>query len=219
MRPRRRAGLIQFPGQYICTPGRNLPNLNVHEKGNAVAKRGRPQGLRSETDLAADKPHGTRIKYMGGCKCVPCRAANSRYETERAAARKAGLSNGIVSSKKARRHILMLAGIGVGYKAVADACDVGKTIVLTIRTGERQRIRQETERRILSVTKDACADGALVDADPTWKRIAELQDEGFTKSELARRLGYRSRGLQFKHTEVLASTASKIERFYVQIME
>jgi hypothetical protein len=181
--------------------------------------RQRPAGLRSATDLAADKPHGTRIKYVGGCKCVPCRAANSRYETERAAARKAGLSNGIVSSKKARRHILMLASVGVGYKAVADASDVWKTIVLSIRTGGRQRIRQETERRILSVTKDACADGALVDADPTWKKIAELQVEGFTKSELARRLGYRTPALQFKHSEVLASTASKVERFYRQIMQ
>jgi len=113
----------------------------------------------------------------------------------------------------------MLAGVGVGYMAVADACDVGKTIVFSIRSGVRQRIRQETERRILSVTKDACADGALVDADPTWKKIEKLQDEGFTKSELARRLGYRSPALQFKHTEVLASTASKVERFYRQVME
>ena len=179
----------------------------------------RPSGLRSAMDLAADKPHGTRIKYLGGCKCVPCRAANSRYASGRAAACKDGLSNRIVSSKRARRHILMLAGVGVGYRAVADASDVGKTLVLSIRTGGRQRIRQETERRILSVTKDACADGALVDADPTWKKIEELQDEGFTKSELARRLGYQTPALQFKHSEVLASTASKVERFYRQIMQ
>jgi hypothetical protein len=59
----------------------------------------------------------------------------------------------------------------------------------------------------------------LVDADPTWKKIAELQVEGFTKSELARRLGYRTPALQFKHSEVLASTASKVERFYRQIMQ
>ena len=39
--------------------------------------------LRSAAVLSIDKPHGTRLKYMGGCKCMLCRAANSRYETER----------------------------------------------------------------------------------------------------------------------------------------
>ena len=65
--------------------------------------------LRSAADLSATKPHGTRLKYMGGCKCMLCRAANSRYETERAVARKNGDWNGIVDARAARRHILKLS--------------------------------------------------------------------------------------------------------------
>ena len=80
--------------------------------------------LRSAADLSATKPHGTRLKYMGGCKCMLCRAANSRFETERAVARKNGDWNGIVDARAARRHILKLSKAGVGYKSVADAASV-----------------------------------------------------------------------------------------------
>ena len=44
----------------------------------------------------AAEPHGTRHRYLSGCKCVPCRAANSRYSTERAAAQRAGDWRGFV---------------------------------------------------------------------------------------------------------------------------
>ena len=142
--------------------------------------------LRSAADLSATNPHGTRLKYMGGCKCMLCRAANSRYETERAVARKNGDWNGIVDARAARRHILKLSKAGVGYKSVADAASVAHTVVAEIRAGRRLRIRQRTERSILAVTKTAYAGVALIDADPTWKKINTLLDEGFTKSELAR---------------------------------
>ena len=59
---------------------------------------GRPSTLRSAVELAAGKPHGTRIRYVGGCRCLPCRAANSRYESERQAARKLGDWNGLVDA-------------------------------------------------------------------------------------------------------------------------
>jgi len=174
--------------------------------------------LRSAADLSLDKPHGTRLKYMGGCKCMLCRAANSRYETERAVARKNGDWNGIVDARAARRHILKLSKAGVGYKSVADAASVAHTVVAEIRAGRRLRIRQRTERSILAITKTAYAGGALIDADPTWKKINTLLDEGFTKSELARRLGSKTPALQFGHFEVTAKTAARVDRFYRAIM-
>jgi hypothetical protein len=174
--------------------------------------------LRSAADLSLDKPHGTRLKYMGGCKCMLCRAANSRYETERAVVRKNGDWNGIVNARAARRHILKLSKAGVGYKSVADAASVAHTVVAEIRVGRKLRIRQRTERSILAVTKTAYAGGALIDADPTWKKINTLLDEGFTKSELARRLGSKTPALQFSHFEVTAKTAARVDRFYRAIM-
>lgn len=175
-------------------------------------------GLRSAAALAADKPHGTRLKYMGGCKCMLCRAANSRYETERAVARKNGDWNGIVDASAARRHVLKLSKSGVGYKSVADAASVGHTIVLEVRTGRRLRIRARTERSILAVTKAAYAGGALLDGDPTWRKINKLLAEGFSKAELARRLGFKSPAIQFKRFEVTGKTAARVDRFYRTIM-
>jgi len=174
--------------------------------------------LRSAAVLSIDKPHGTRLKYMGGCKCMLCRAANSCYEAERGVARKNGDWNGIVDARAARRHISKLSKAGIGYKSVADAASVAHTVVAEIRAGRKLRIRQRTERSILAVTKTAYAGGALIDADPTWKQIDKLLEEGFTKAELARRLGLKSPAIQFKHFEVTAKTAARVDRFYRAIM-
>jgi hypothetical protein len=176
------------------------------------------RGLRSAAELSAEKPHGTRLKYMGGCKCMLCRAANSQYETARSAARKAGDWNGIVSATKARNHLHKLSSQGVGYKAVGDACDVAKTVLMEIRSGRKRRIRQRTERAILAVTGEAAADRALIDADPTWRKLNELLGEGFSKAELARRLGYKSPALQLKKFEITAKSAARVDRFYRTIM-
>ena len=174
--------------------------------------------LRSAAVLSIDKPHGTRLKYMGGCKCMLCRAANSCYEAERGVARKNGDWNGIVDARAARRHISKLSKAGIGYKSVADAASVAHTVVAEIRAGRKLRIRQRTERSILAVTKTAYAGGALIDADPTWKQIDKPLEEGFTKAELARRLGLKSPAIQFKHFEVTAKTAARVDRFYRAIM-
>lgn len=165
-------------------------------------------------------PHGLRARYMAGCRCLPCRAANSSYECERAAARKRGEHNGLVSAAKARAHILKLAKKGVGYKQVADASGVGNLIVSQIRNGKRLRIRANTERRILAVSADAIGDRALVDAAETWRKIERLiEDGGFSKAEIARRMGYKSQALQFRKTRVTAATALKVERFYRYYLE
>ena len=46
------------------------------------------RGLNPERIAAL--PHGVRARYSIGCRCVPCRKANSEYESARARARKAG---------------------------------------------------------------------------------------------------------------------------------
>ena len=47
----------------------------------------------------AEDSHGTRRRYLGGCRCVPCRAANSRSSGERAAAQRSGDWRGFVPTR------------------------------------------------------------------------------------------------------------------------
>lgn len=154
-----------------------------------------PTHLRDVAELAAPKPHGTRLKYMAGCRCLPYRAANSRYECERAKARRSGDWNGLVPADPARRHILRLSKQGVGRRA---------------------QIRKRTLNRILEVTNLAVSDAALVPAGKTWRQIHTLLEEGFSKAELARRLGFASPALQLGKNRILARSAARVDRLFMK---
>lgn len=223
--------------------------------------------------------HGTRARYVCGCRCQPCRGANARRLRERDAVGQAlareisapptpapqlwtapdgskrirvyaracpgvhGLPcpirahlrkdskggvcracrgrltwDGLVDAERARAHLFKLSRAGIGYKAVAAAADVAISVVAKIRSGERARIRASTERRILEVDRGAAADHTTVPARRTWRLIARLLEEGFTKAELARRLGYRTPALQFRRWRVLAATAMRVEQLYQRCM-
>ena len=178
----------------------------------------RARGLRPVGELAANRLHGDRLRYLAGCKCTDCRKANSRYESQRQAARRAGDWNGIVSAKRARRHILKLSRIGVGRRAIAAASDVGETTIQEVRSRKKLHIRARTERRILDVTPDMISDRALVPAGALWKRIGHLLEEGYTKRRIAQLLGYSSPALQFKKAKVTARSDYDIAQLFQRLM-
>ena len=168
---------------------------------------------------AISRPHGTRMKYKAGCRCLLCGAANARYEAERALARSAGDWNGLVPADLARRHVLKLSRQGVGRRSLAAASDVAQSVISQIRSGTKRKIRRSTELRILSVSAEATSDGALIRARTTWRQINVLLAEGFTKAELARRLGYRSPSLQIGKEKIRARTAARIDRIFRTLMK
>jgi hypothetical protein len=179
------------------------------------------RGLRPAVQLAAVRPHGDRLKYMGGCRCFKCRRANSNYERERKAAREAGDWNGIVEACAARRHMLKLARLGIGRRSIAAATDVAESVLHAIRTGRKRRIRARTERKILAVTKACAPDSASVSARKTWQRIEALLEEGFTKTQLARMLGSTARkpALQIGRDSCSVRTAARVEAIYRRYMQ
>lgn len=171
-------------------------------------------GLKPMSELAADKPHGDRLRYIAGCRCFQCRRANSDYERQRKAARLAGDWNGIVPADRARAHLMSLSRRGVGKRAVAAATDVCHTVVHDIRSGRKTQIRARTERKILAVTPRMVSDRALVKPGRTFRLIELLLEEGFTKAELARRLGYRNGALQFRRDRMTAKNVQRVESLY-----
>lgn len=178
----------------------------------------RARGLKPAAQLAADRPHGDRLRYIAGCRCSECRAANSAYERSRIAARRAGDWNGFVSAARARAHMLALAKQGVGRRAIGAASDVADSILSKIRSGERQQIRARTERAILAVTPAMVSDHACIDAGPSWCLITELLKAGFTKTRLAHELGMQGHALQLGKDQITAGNAYKVERMHARLM-
>lgn len=163
-------------------------------------------------------PHGVRARYTSGCRCVECRQANRLYARKRAKHIIFHGKNDLVQADKSRRHLEYLSRHGVGRRAVADASGVSCTVIAEIRSGSKANVRRETERKILAVTRDAHSDHALIPANRTKRQIEELISEGFTKAEIARRLGYKTKALQISAGLITAKTATKIDRFYQAIM-
>lgn len=175
-------------------------------------------GLRSAAELAADRPHGIRLQYMAGCRCLKCRMANSNYQTSRARAQKAGDWNGLVDAAEARAHVLKLGKQGVGYRTVARAAGISKTTLQKVLNGKRLQIRARFSRDVLAVTKDMAAPHSFVKAGRLWRRIERLLAQGFTKADLARRLGYTRPALQFRRDLVTVASDRAVAVLYRRLM-
>jgi hypothetical protein len=180
----------------------------------------RPPDMTPLEDLAAKHPHGTRVRYVTGCKCMLCRAANSRYEVERAKARANGDWNGLVPAWMARKHLFSLSVQGIGRDTVAEASGVSITVICEIKAGKKKQIRLRTHKAIMAVDATARAGRTLVKAGPVWVQINRLLREGFTQTELARRLGSRAKvpALQLNGQVVTAENAMRVERLHATIM-
>jgi hypothetical protein len=163
--------------------------------------------------------HGTRSRYVAGCRCEPCTASNREYARLRQKLGRMGQGNPLVSAARARRHLERLARAGVGRRQIADAAQTAASAIAEIRAGRKTKLRRETEARILAVTEDARADASTVDAASTQKIVALLLDDGFTRSELARRLGSTAKvpALQLGGDRVLARNAAAVARLYREI--
>jgi hypothetical protein len=173
-------------------------------KGNC---KGRPAG-----EPAA---HGTARMYRQGCRCEDCRAAYAVVQRDRRARMKRYEGDFTVSAELAREHILELRAQHVGKRAIMDCTGISDVVIMEIANGKRRRIRESTERRIMRVTVDGRAGGSLIPAKQTKRRIDELISAGYTRADLARKLGYKCAELQFRGSKsITAHNAMRIERLH-----
>lgn len=177
----------------------------------------RPPTLATAEILAANKPHGTRIRYMGGCRCLPCRASNSRYECARAVQRRLGLGSHLVPARASRCRLIELSRRGIGRRSVSNATGISETVLSKIKSGRRSQVRALTEKKILELRGNTPPRSAIVPATDAWTMIRKLMSEGFTKRELSNRLGYRSY-IQFNPRRMTLRNVSKVRAFFRLIM-
>ena len=172
----------------------------------------RPDTLLPAEVLGKRFPHGSRNRYLGGCRCLPCRAANSRYESIRMKLRRAGLANGIVSAAKTRKKLKRLSRAGVGFRQVAKVSGVASCILGAIVAGRQHRVRQETERRVMKVRATDKAAGTTVDATETWEHINWLLANGWRKAHISKAIGQGGRALQLGAVRVTRRNALAIKQ-------
>jgi hypothetical protein len=154
----------------------------------------------------ATQPHGKRARYQAGCRCSLCRKANTDYERTRR-------PNGLVSADRASAHLLSLRAAGVGYRAVAAAAGLGRaTVAKALRA--TTKLRAETAKAILSVTKDALLDGAFVPSTRAKQMIEELKKEPLTQTRIARELGYASSLQIAKSPYITARNERRLRALY-----
>jgi hypothetical protein len=154
---------------------------------------------------------------MAGCRCLPCRAANSTYGCSRYHARKSGDFRETVTAKSALAHIRYLSRNGIGRVAISEAAKVSAATIHDLLSGRAKRIRRSTERAILSVGMNARAAGALISACKTWHLIDELTAEGYTKTQLSMWLGYKRPHLGTRRQRITLHRANTIHTLYLGI--
>lgn len=170
--------------------------------------------------------HGTRTRYVSGCRCEPCTEANRVYirELDRHHRRVAyGIEEPrperVIDATEARDHLRWLASVGVGSRVVAERTGLARGTVRDIITGEHANCLPKTAEKILAVGKYDRSSGARVDAADTWRKIDELLARGWTKVAIARRISSPTAlALQIGRDEVRASTAQKVTALYVEVM-
>lgn len=159
---------------------------------------------------------GTRTRYVIGCRCEPCTVANRVYARELGRHHRR-VTHGIeqpvqrfVDATEAREHLLWLRSFGVGKRTVHKLTGIGITTLWEITRGDTLKVHPDTETKILDLWRDTRNDAMVVAAEPTWKRIAWLQQQGWSKARIARELGL-GRTLQIRTERITHRTEQRVE--------
>lgn len=167
--------------------------------------------------------HRYRVLRCPGAEGRPCVATPPRWLKEQglrvcmACVDRALVWNGLVDAAPLREHLLNLSAAGVGYKAVADAATVSRTVLQDVMMGRKTRVRAQTARKALAVDRGAMADHGLVDAATTWELLERLIEQGYSRARLAHELGHVRGALQIGRERCLARTALAVSRLYLRL--
>ncbi|WP_433520086.1 hypothetical protein ACQP2T_63840 (plasmid) [Nonomuraea sp. CA-143628] len=141
--------------------------------------------------------HGTLTMYVDRkCRCLRCTAAATSYETNRRRQVAYGRWQPYVDAEQARRHVRELMAFGIGWQQVAKLSGLSKSVVGMLLFGSpiksmppSRKIRPETERKLLAVTKTVDNISKWVDAAGSRRRLQALAAAGWSMKSLAARVG------------------------------
>lgn len=175
---------------------------------SVLPKAPRPGSLlpgRGATPEPAERPHGTRQRYLcgpgpgtgPGCRCQPCKDAHAAWARHRTRLIAYGRWEAFVDARPARKHGLSLIQQGMGPNTIAALSGVAPSTVQDLLRGGRRgrgptmRLKPVTARKILAVRPrlDDMLPQTVVDGAATRRRLQALVAVGHTVAALAARLG------------------------------
>lgn len=170
--------------------------------------------------------HGTYAAYtLDQCRCLPCTAANSQYETTRTRDRAYGRT-AYVDAGPAVTHLRELAAAGLGWKRAARAAGVplstARRLTQVPADGPAPRARAATVAALLSVptpTLDTLGGATLVEATGTRRRLQALLALGWSVRRLSvdHDLNRQALDRALTNATVTVRTARAVRDVYDQI--
>lgn len=161
------------------------------------------------------RAHGTRSRYVAGCRCEPCAASNRKYASLR---ERYGWADQVASRwvepNHAHAHILWLRSQGVGLRTISEQSGVARSTLAKL--GRRNRISATSEARILAVQPAP----RRVDGTGTRRRLQALIAVGWSGASLAARMGWSTSNLWtliLGDGLVAARTAAKVAGVYDEL--
>lgn len=181
----------------------------------------RPHDLTPVDILAAKHEHGSKVRYMNGCRCRKCRAGNATYEARLNVDRFWFGPNNLVPTDEVQRHLKWLASHGIGHKTVAKVCGVGKSTLADILWYGKAHIRRRRALRVLSLqpTLDIMPKTHKVQAGETLAKLQALAKMGIPRATVSRDgLGNMSALQACAKPTVIVRTAIRLRDYYERVM-
>lgn len=165
--------------------------------------------------------HGTRARYMRGCRCTDCYDANGRYcKAYRTHAHRTGGLSKRLNPAPVTRRIRYWESQGYSHGQIARAAGVARRVVDAHAKGELPSINPDSARRILAVrlNDSVIPDYLPVNSVGTVRRLRALAVLGHRVKDIAAASGHMpgalSKILNGHSTGVRGATAQDIATVY-----
>jgi hypothetical protein len=175
--------------------------------------------------------HGTLARYVTGkCRCQECTASAVTYDNHRRRQVAYGRWQPFVDAEPVRRHVRDLMAFGIGWQKVARLAGVSEFAVSMLLYGspgagrpQTGKLRPETARKLLAVTRSLDNVSKWVDAAGTRRRLQALAVSGWSSTRLAPMLGVGDQTVSMltsgQRRLVTGATARAVARLYDELWD